>query len=67
MAVIRLARSPWAALLRWWDRRRVLAQLRTAEIELEWIRRLRERDMARERALKAYRDEQRVALAQLEK
>lgn len=67
MAVIRLARSPWAALLRWWDMRAVNARIRWAEGDLEWVRRQQERDAHREQLLKDHIAELRVERALIEK
>lgn len=63
---LRLAASPFAALSRWFKRRHVRAQIRSCDAELEWIRRLRERDELRARALRALRDELRISLIDLE-
>lgn len=65
-AAVRLVASPVAALARWFKRRKVLGLIRACDSELEWIRRLRERDEARAAALRAYRDELRINLIDLE-
>lgn len=65
-AALRLAASPFAALARWFKRRQVLARIRSCDSELQWIRRLRERDEARAAALRAYRDELRINLIDLQ-
>lgn len=67
MAVIRLARSPIAALLRWWDLRAVNARIRWAEGDLAWVRRQQERDAPREQLLKDHIAELRVEKALIEK
>ena len=63
---LRLVASPFAALSRWFKRRQVLALIRSCDTELGWIRRLRARDEARAAALRAYRDELRIKLIDLE-
>ena len=67
MAVIRLARSPIAALLRWWDLRAVNARIRWAEGDLAWVLRQQERDAPREQLLKDHIAELRVEKALIEK
>lgn len=66
MAAIRLARSPLAAIGRWWDRRCVNARIRWAEGDLEWVRRQQIRDAFREELLRAHIAELRVERALLE-
>jgi hypothetical protein len=65
-AAVRLIASPFAALARWFKRRKVLGRIRVCDSELEWLRRLRQRDEARAAALRAYRDELRINLIDLE-
>ena len=65
-AALRLAASPFAALARWFKRRKVLGLIPACDSELEWLRRLRARDEARAAALRAYRDELRINLIDLE-
>lgn len=67
MAVIRLVRSPLAAIGRWLDLRAVNARIRWAEGDLEWVKRQQERDACREQLLKDHIAELRVERALLEK